>query len=231
MSKFTAKKRLNNTINPDFICPLGYQRVKSFNYETTYSKETTKFLIVGTLTPPDGRGQIKDGKFPGYFYCSENNDMYMFLDESFKERKTKFVDLKRKFRENDWNKKDNDAIKTELKAKGVAFLDVVDEAYTLPNNASDDAIHSYKCDYEAFGDVNFKDSNLTVIANSKNAKIALEHIIDEINDISDDEKQEYKNKIILVPQSLRGYLEYHTKDDLKAKWKEVLSNKQIILDE
>ena len=203
MSKFTAKKRLNNTCNPSFRKPKGCEWVKSFNYETTLN-EKTEYLIVGTLTPPDGRGECVNGVFPGYYYCSDSNDMYLFLDASFPDRKVKLVDLKEEFRNSGWDNGIKEKIKEELKARHIAFLDVVDEAYVKIGRSRDDDIDSYILDKEAFKNL---PSNLKIVANSKNAKTALEHILG-IEDIE------------MIPQSIRGNWSYENKEGLIKTWKE-----------
>ena len=202
MSKFTAKKRLNNTC---LTKQEGYERVKSFNKETTLN-ENTEFLIVGTLTPPDGRGECVNGVFLGYFYCSDskNNDMYLFLDESFPDREIKLVDLKDKFRKSGWDKNVKEEIKEELKARHIAFLDVVDEAYAKIGSSKDDDIDSYLLDKKSF---KYLPSNLKVVANSNNAKIALEHILGI-------------KGIKMIPQSMRGNWSYKNKEGLIRAWKE-----------
>ena len=203
MSKFTAKKRLNNTCNPSFIKPEGCEWVKSFNKETTLNEET-EYLIVGTLTPPDGRGECVNGVFPGYFYCSVSNDMYSFLDASFPDREVKLVDLKEEFRNSGWDNSVKEEIKEELKARHIAFLDVVDKAYAKIGSSRYDDIDSYLLDKKSFKDL---PSNLKVVANSNNAKIALEHILG-IEDIE------------MIPQSLRGNWSYKNKEGLIKAWKE-----------
>lgn len=204
MSKFTAKKRLGNTCNPSFTKPNGCEWAKSFNNETKFYSDT-KYLIVGTLTPPDGRGDCVNGTFPGFFYCSQKNDMYSFLDEAFPKQKKKFVQLKKEFKENGWDKNVKEEIKLELKERRIAFLDVIDEAYVKIGSSQDNDIDSYILDKKSFENL---PKDLVIVANSNNAKIALEHILGI-------------NNIKMIPQSLRGHREYKDRDALIEAWKRV----------
>ena len=223
MSKFTSNKKI---IDSDMLiseCPSGFEWAKSFNQETAYVKGETKYLIVGTLTPPDGRGEMQrkqsDITFSGYFYCSRKNDMYMFLDRAFKNRTTKLTDLKQALRTN-WDPFIKDKIIEELKNRKVAFLDVVDQAYVLPATAkhcsSDNTINSYKPDYEAFKKIDF--SGLTIIPNSKNAEKVLRHILKKIG----------KDNMIVhdvIPQMMLGYKRFkgEHKDKLIQEWIDALN--------
>ena len=211
MSKFTAHKRLNNTCNPSFIKPVNCEWAKSFNDESTLD-ENTKYLIIGTLTPPQGRGKCNNSSFLGYFYCSDKNDMFEFIDKAFPNRSIKLVELKRQFKDNNWDPLYKEEIKKELKERKIAFLDVVKEAYVKVGSSKDDDIDSYRCDYEAFQ--NIKD-DIKIVANSANALVALKHILYKNNDSS------LVNKFnpTLIPQRVLGYWNtYQTKDSLAKAW-------------
>ena len=121
----------------------------SFNKDYHLVSDTTKVIIVGTVTSPKGRDK-------GFYYMSPSNPMYRILDAYFKD--TNFVK----------NKKEGNipAIIEELKEKGIAFIDVV-ESCSNPNNSSlDDDLEDIKLDYEAFEGIN---ENIVMLANSKNA--------------------------------------------------------------
>ena len=209
MSKFTAKKRLNNKYIPSIVS-IGYEWAKSFNDETTLDKDT-EYLIVGTLTPPDGRGKPNNKVFPGYFYCSEKNDMYMFLDKAFPNRKNKLVDLKNRFRESGWNVEIKEEIKEELKVRHVAFLDVIKEAHVKENSSKDNDIDTYILDKESFDNL---PDDIKIVANSTNAKVALEYILN-------------KQNIEMIPQSIRGNWNYDSKENLIETWKRFLNKERL----
>ena len=205
MSKFTAKKRLTNVSIPS-KAPNGYEWAKSFNSETTLDDDT-KYLIVGTLTPPDGRGDCISNVFPGYFYCSEKNDMYMFLDKAFPNRTIKLVELKERFRNSNWDQRIKEDIKKELKARHIAFLDVVNEAYVKRNSSKDGDIDIYVLDKKAFANL---PTSIKIVPNSTNAKVALEYILNTTG-------------IKMIPQSIRGNWDFVDKKHLIDDWKAFFS--------
>ena len=121
----------------------------SFNKDYHLVSDTTKVIIVGTVTSPKGRDK-------GFYYMSPSNPMYRILDAYFKD--TNFVK----------NKKEGNipALIEELKDKGIAFIDVI-ESCNNPNNSSlDDDLEDIRLDYEAFKNIN---ENVVMLANSKNA--------------------------------------------------------------
>ena len=149
---------------------------KSFNSDYHLVNKTTKVIIVGTITSPQGRGFNKD-----FYYMSSYNPIYRIIDTYFKsvDKSSNFV----------INKKAGNikAIIDELNEKGIAFLDVI-ECCTNPKNSSlDDDLEDIKLDYEAFKDI---DENIVMIANSKNAYNALLRI-KEKNGFSNNVKYVY----------------------------------------
>ena len=127
----------------------------SFNKDYRLVSKTTKVIIVGTITSPQGRGLKKD-----FYYMSPYNPMYRILDTYF--RTTNFIRYK---------KKGNiSALIEELKEKGIAFLDVVESCNNSKNSSLDDDLEDIKLDYESFKDI---DENIVLLANSKNAYGAL----------------------------------------------------------
>ena len=121
----------------------------SFNKDYHLVSNTTKVIIVGTITSPKGRDK-------GFYYMSPSNPMYRILDAYFKD--TNFVKNKKEGHVN--------SIIDELKEKGVAFLDVIESCSNPKNSSSDDDLEDIKLDYEAFKDIN---ENIVLLANSKNA--------------------------------------------------------------
>ncbi len=209
MSRFTADARINNYPNHSEIATYA----KSFNKESTIS-EDTKFLIVGTLTSVGGRGPDNNG----YFYCAKENKMYEFIDKALgtnlREEKMKFIE--------DWNQKFKENIKSELKSKKIAFLDVADEAYVKKGSSRDDDIECYTL-AERFKTLKNID-NLKIVANSLNAYRVLLKIF---------EKTGIKNKDVeIIPQQLRGYSKpngsgktYNCINQLEDEWKRFLNSK------
>lgn len=184
--------------------------IQSFNRESTIFKDENqnsdiKYLIVGTLTPCDGR---KPSDYTdGYFYCGNRNNMYSFID-------AELHTLKIHYRQK-WDKQDKEKIKEKLIEKGIAFLDVIKEGYVVIDSNSDNDIYPFSLDFETFSKIDF--TKLTVVANSRNAKEALEFIL----------KRNNQNgvEINLIPQQLIGYRKnYGNLDDLQRAWRDFLNN-------
>lgn len=180
MSKFL--KNISKETNND-----GYFR--SFNKVFHLVNKTTKVIVVGTITSPQGRGQSKD-----FYYMSPYNPMYRIIDTYFSAiRKPSFFVN---------NKKAGNisAIVDELKEKRIAFLDVVESCSNPKNSSLDNDLDDIKLDYEAFKGL---DKNITLIANSKNAYGALLKIA---------EKNKLENEIKFV----YGFRFYKQEDWNKA---------------
>ncbi len=131
----------------------------SFNKTYYLVNKTTKVIIVGTITSPQGRGTNKD-----FYYMSPYNPMYRIIDAYFKSigESSHFVA----------NKKAGNiaAIIDELNEKGIAFIDVIESCYNSKNSSLDNDLEDIKLDYEAFKNIGEK---IVMIANSKNAYQAL----------------------------------------------------------
>ena len=131
----------------------------SFNKDYHLVGSTTKVIIVGTITSPQGRGINKD-----FYYMSPYNPMYRIIDACFKSigKPSNLIN----------NKKAGNiaAIINELNEKGIAFIDVVESCANPKNSSSDNDLEDVKLDYEAFKGI---DKNVVMIANSKNAYQAL----------------------------------------------------------
>ena len=147
----------------------------SFNKDYHLVNNTTKAIIVGTITSPQGRGINKD-----FYYMSPYNPMYRIIDTYF-DTIGKPSNLVK-------NKKAGNipTIIEELKEKHIAFLDVVESCSNPKNSSLDDDLEDVKLDYEAFKDV---DEHIVMLANSKNAYNALLKIA---------EKNRLKNEIKYV---------------------------------
>ena len=132
---------------------------KSFNRDYRLVTKTTKIIIVGTITSPQGRGANRD-----FYYMSPYNPMYRIIDTYFNSigKPSTFVE----------NKKAGNipAIIEELKEKRIAFLDVIKSCSNPKNSSLDDDLEDIKLDYEAFKGI---DENIVLLANSKNAYNAL----------------------------------------------------------
>ena len=132
---------------------------QSFNNNYHLVNETTKVVIVGTITSPQGRGHNKD-----FYYMSPYNPMYRILDTYFHQigQSSNFLN----------NKKAGNitAIIEELQQKKIAFVDVIKSCSNPKNSSLDDDLIDIKLDYEAFKGLN---ENVILLANSKNAYNAL----------------------------------------------------------
>ena len=131
----------------------------SFNKDYHLVSKTTKVIIVGTITSPQGRGVNKD-----FYYMSPYNPMYRIIDAYFKSmnRASNFVN----------NKKIGDipAIIEELNEKSIAFIDVIESCHNPKNSSLDDDLEDILLDYDAFRGI---DKSIVMLANSKNAYGAL----------------------------------------------------------
>ena len=148
---------------------------KSFNSDYHLVSTTTKVIIVGTITSPQGRGTNKD-----FYYMSPYNPMYRIIDAYFNSigKPSNFVKHK---------KAGNiPAIIEELKEKHIAFLDVVESCSNPKSSSLDDDLEDIKLDYKAFKGI---DENIVLLANSKNAYNALLKIA---------ERNHLKNEMIFV---------------------------------
>ena len=127
----------------------------SFNKDYHLVGETTKVIIVGTITSPQGRGFNKD-----FYYMSPYNPMYRIIDNYFKS--SNLVKYKKEG--------DISSIIKELNKLGIAFIDVIESCSNPKNSSLDDDLIDIKLDYESFKDI---DENIVMLANSKNAYGAL----------------------------------------------------------
>ena len=143
----------------------------SFNRDYHLVGETTKVIIVGTITSPQGRGLNKD-----FYYMSPYNPMYRIIDNYFKS--SNLVKYKKE--------RDISSIIKELNEKGIAFIDVIESCHNPKKSSLDNDLEDIKLDYEAFKGI---DENIVMLANSKNAFGALQRIA---------ERNHLKNKIKYV---------------------------------
>ena len=127
----------------------------SFNKDYHLVNSSTRVIIVGTITSPQGRGLNKD-----FYYMSPYNPMYRIIDNYFKS--SNLVKYKKEG--------DIPSIIKELNELGIAFIDVIDSCSNPKNSSLDDNLIDIKLDYEAFKDI---DENIVLLANSKNAFGAL----------------------------------------------------------
>ena len=199
------KKNCITAINNDVLAD-KHARINSFNAQTTLSKDT-RYLIVGTLTPCQARNP-KDYSC-GYFYCGKQNLMYEFIDGSFKDNLS-LVAAKEEFKK-DW--KSNENIKDILNKRRIAFLDVIKEAIVVSDSTLDNDIYPFILDIDSFRNAIPYLDNLKVVANSQNAKDALELIFEELN---------INKEIELIPQQYRW--SRYTKIELQKKWRNFFNN-------
>ena len=167
-----------------------------------------KLLIVGTLTPPQGKG---------YHYTSNRNKMYKYLDCGLRNENDRSLEqLKNRLQEYQIARESNDTssyrkgmhgddeilklikeIETNLEKKRILILDVVDKALRKDaNSSSDDNIIECTLDYKSFEKINGAEY---VIVNSKNAYECFCKIMNKVG------KNNFPN-IICLPQNPRGFI-------------------------
>lgn len=179
----------------------GTEPVSSFNKEildenNRYDK--VDYVVVGTLTPPDGRKKKNGVK--GFFYCSEKNRTYHYLDLAFNSKKLE--NAKNKFYKK-WSEDNKGKIKKILRERHILLLDVIEKAYSKIGKSEDKDIMNFKLDYDSFSQVDFSKVKV-VIANSINAYEALKKIAEDSRCKS--LKQAFGDKkVFIIPQQLRGY--------------------------
>lgn len=156
-------KKIVKHVSLNYYGP-NYEIRKSFNSESTLN-EKTKLLIVGTLTPL--------GEQYNYFYSGCRNRIYGYIDEALK---TNLKDLNEGLRNATTKEKINEfkeKIKSILKQKNIAFLDVIKESVRL-QGCDDDDIEEFSLDYESFENLrNVK----YIITNSRDAEYLFYKII------------------------------------------------------
>ncbi len=179
-----------------------------------------KLLIVGTLTPPQGKG---------YHYTSNKNKMYEYLDcglgidylESFKNELQEYPianetsdtgSYRNGMNINDEALKIIKEIESTLEDRGVLLLDVVDKAIRKNEYSSSDK-NIIKCtlDYESFKKINGAEY---VIVNSKNAYECLCEILNEVGE------NNFPN-IICLPQNPRSFICDNRKEYKNTKYKDI----------
>lgn len=197
MSKFTAKKRLLSKKLVTAYDSLEYEYCKSFNELSMemdlIRNNEIRYLIVGTLTPPEGRKN-------GYFYTASKNKMFRYIDLSFNDG----LYLEQQ-------KNNPEEIKNILCKRQVAFFDVVNEAIVLKGSSRDDDILSYTLDYDRFKEILSKNQKIKIAVNSKNAEAGFKQICNELK---------IHIKYELIPQNIRGNFRiYKSELSLIKKWK------------
>lgn len=202
MTKFTTKKRLLSKKLVTAYDSSNYEYCKSFNHlsmNLIRNKDNDiRYLIVGTLTPPEGRNN-------GYFYTSSKNKMFRYIDLSFSDG----LYLEKQ--------KNNPAeIENILSKRHVAFIDVINEAIVSKVSSRDDDILSYTLDYKSFEEIFSMNPNIKIAVNSKNAEAGFKQICNEL-------KKHIKYE--LIPQNIWGnYHIYKNEDCLIKEWKSFFKN-------
>lgn len=196
MSKFTAKKRLLSTKLVTGVDYSIYEHCKSFNQLSIdfIKKNAIRYLIIGTLTPPEGRQN-------GYFYTAKKNKTFTYIDLSFNDGL--YLEKQKN------NPKEE--IENILRERQIAFFDVVDEAIVLKGSSRDDDILSYTLDYNRFKEIICKNPEIKISVNSRNAEAGFRQIC---NGLKINVKYEF------IPQNIRGnYHNYKSELSLINKWK------------
>ena len=195
MSTFTAKKRLLSKKLVTAYDPEKYEYCESFNKLSMklIRNNDIRYLIVGTLTPPEGRKN-------GYFYTASKNKMFRYIDLSFSDG----MDLEKQ-------KLNTEKIEAILCKRHVAFIDVVNEAIVLKGSSRDDDILSYTLDYDRFKEIFSNNPNIKIAVNSKNAEAGFKQICNELK---------IHIKYEFIPQNIRGNFRiYKSELSLIKKWK------------
>lgn len=169
-----------------------YKWVPSFNShpKNNYLNENIKYIVVGTLTPFDGREN-------GYFYAAKNNSQIKMIDYAFENKK-----LQEKYELLSNNKKNCDVIDeiiSILNDRKIAFLDVIKEGFS-PNQigcAKDELIYPFILDKESFRKLIQKNKNVNFICNSRFSEEALVTIL---SSIKKDMTCDNNHKIYFCPQ-------------------------------
>lgn len=189
MSKFTAKKRLLSKKLVTAYDSSKYEYCESFNQlsmNLIKNNKDIRYLIVGTLTPPEGRNN-------GYFYTASKNKMFRYIDLSFSDG----LYLEKQ-------KKNRSDIEKILRERHVAFIDVINEAIVLKGSSRDDDILSYTLDYKSFEEIFSMNPNIKIVVNSKNAEAGFKQICNELK---------ISIKYELIPQNIRGYYHIYKNED------------------
>lgn len=198
MSKFTAKKRLLSKKLVTAYDSSKYEYCKSFNELSMdlIRNNDIRYLIVGTLTPPEGRKN-------GYFYTASKNKMFRYIDLSFNDDDDGLC--------LEQQKNNPEKIKNILCNRHVAFFDVVNEAIVLKGSSRDDDILSYTLDYDRFEEILSKNQEIKIAVNSRNAETGFKQICNEL-------KKDIKYE--LIPQNIWGNSRiYKSELSLINKWK------------
>ena len=224
-SKCNLWDKKQSVINPKAYSSLNYI---SNLFDTNTNVNKIKVIIVGTITPPN-KNTFNHAN--GYFYTSERNKMYEFLDNHFKN--SDFVSQKNNLIKNPGNQKIINIIMTKLTNHQIAFLDVVKDVKSIPTSAADDKLDDFSLDVESFKKA-LNSVHAYFICNSRNAEHALHIILKNIyeiqsinNAICDIKNNKYTSSqipntninIYYVPQVPRRY----TYNDLCTAWDDVLT--------
>ena len=162
----------------------------SFNNAYHLVGDSTKVVIVGTITSPQGRGVNKD-----FYYMSPYNPMYRILDAYFKT--PNFVKYK---------KEGNiPLLIKELNNKGIAFVDVIKSCNNPKNSSLDDDLEDILLDYDAFKGIN---KDIVLIVNSKNAYGGLQKI-KEHNHLENEIKYVYGFRFYKQDDWNKAFIDLH----------------------
>lgn len=182
-----------------------------------------KLLIVGTLTPPQGKG---------YHYTSNGNKMYKYLDCGLRNENDRSLEqLKNRLQEYQIARESKDTssyrkgmhrvdealkkikkIESTLEDKGVLLLDVVDEALRKNEySSSDNDIIKCTLDYNSFEKINGADY---VIVNSKNAYERFCKIMNKVGE------NNFRN-IICLPQNPRSFIRTNRDEFEEGRYEDI----------
>lgn len=208
----------------NYNVPSGFGLCRSFNNNPTIDSNT-KLIIVGTLTPPEGRKN-------GYFYSADGNGVYGLLDNYFA-GKSNFLNLKNKLIASSNKAQCVEDIKNELKKFNIAFLDVIDCAIASTTSPNDNEILYFNLDFGSFKNVLETLADFNFVCTSKNAVEGLLCILKKFGIVATNTGTypialSYNNKkfvIDLAPQIVRGKIKYNNEPitNRRAHWMKILA--------
>lgn len=209
MSIFTSRigKPLEKNEHTELVVSFNKDILKDF-----CKYNCADYVIVGTLTPPDGRKEINGVK--GFFYCSEKNRTYHYLDLAYCNDDLK--NAKDAFRKT-WSQSDKESIKKILRERHILLLDVIDKAYSKIGKSEDKDIMRFTLDYDSFSKIDFSKVKV-VIANSLNAYEALT-VISQDKRCQSLRKTFEDKKVFVIPQQVRGYSSNPSNNPIKPTYR------------
>ena len=145
----------------------------SKNHKSSYKKETTKIMIIGTMIP-DGLA---------YFFFGKHSNIYAWIDEArgthFNKAKERINQLKMTSHDQEAERELNAFIKS-LEKEGIAFFDLFDVTIHKEGSSRDKDICWYIIERSFFESLKTNE-NVKIVTISKLAQCILVEKLDVIN--------------------------------------------------